>query len=89
MTRKRYVVASLGALALAGIVAACGSGNDESGSAPSSPAPVADAPVSVKIIGLNDFHGNLEAPAAAWWYRMPPARLARGFRRAVPHTWPR
>lgn len=65
MTRKRYVVASLGALALAGIVAACGSGNDEGGSAPSSPAPAADAAVSVKIIGLNDFHGNLEAPGGS------------------------
>ncbi|SPA31260.1 hypothetical protein CBM2637_B110437 [Cupriavidus taiwanensis] len=26
---------------------------------------MADAPVSVKIIGLNDFHGNLEAPGGS------------------------
>ena len=29
---------------------------------PRAPAPVASAPVEVQILGINDFHGNLEAP---------------------------
>lgn len=60
MTRKRYLIASLSALALAGIITACGTGSDGG-----SPAPAADAAISVKIIGLNDFHGNLEAPGGS------------------------
>ena len=46
----RKIVAAAGALALAGCV-----------TRPAPPPPV-PAPVEVQIIGLNDFHGNLEIP---------------------------
>ena len=48
--KKRVMAAGLVALAVAAVVAACGGGGDDT------------TPFAVKVIGFNDYHGNLESP---------------------------
>ena len=50
--KKRVMAAGLVALAVAAVVAACGGGGDDT------------TPFAVKVIGFNDYHGNLESPGA-------------------------
>ena len=48
--KKRVMAAGLVALAVAAVVAACGGGGGDT------------TPFAVKVIGFNDYHGNLESP---------------------------
>jgi 5'-nucleotidase len=59
--RRLQVIAASSAIAFVAVFAvACSSGDDAGVAAP---APVvSQAPISVKIIGFNDYHGNLESP---------------------------
>ena len=48
--KKRVLAAGLAAAAVAAVVAACGGGGGDT------------TPFAVKVIGFNDYHGNLESP---------------------------
>jgi 5'-nucleotidase len=53
MNMRRYAIGTVIVLLLAGGIAACSSGNGNSDPGP---------PFTVKVIALNDFHGNLQSP---------------------------
>jgi hypothetical protein len=70
---KRVMAAAAAAVAVAAVMAACGGGGGDT------------TPFTVKLIGFNDYHGNLESPGTFG------ANLSVAAARpsAAPSSWPR
>ena len=59
MREARWVQAAVVMGLLAAAVVACGGGDDDP---PPTTTPATAAPFTAKVIGFNDYHGNLESP---------------------------